>query len=554
MRFYGLFSIVWGIEFFSSVIARFPTKQGQELTRMKTMANISLFASIKGRLLPATNTLNKHSAGAYTYSDAHALAQVAMTGTFGALYYQDPMEELEYILDLAENVDPTYLAQTAIYTREQGHMKDMPAVLLAILARLDPILFTAAFPRVVDNGKMLRTFVQIIRSGQTGRKSLGSAPKRMVANWLNTASDWAILNANIGTSPSLADVIKMVHPKPENANREALFAWIIGKPCDLELLPKSVQDYVRFKETGSGPTPDVPFQMLTQLPLTTRQWTAIAKNASWQMTRMNLNTFQRHGVFKSAKMVQYVASVLRDPERITKARVFPYQLMTAYQALSDEMPLEIRSAMHDAMELAVGNVPTFEGEVVICPDVSGSMHCPVTGYRVGSTTKTRFVDVAGLVAAAVLRQNPRAEVLPFEMAVCNARLEPKDTVLTNARLLADLGGGGTNCAAPLELLVRKGKSPDLVVFVSDNQSWADAQYGRQGTEMMKQWEQLKRRNPKAKLICIDIAPYGTTQAKEREDVLNIGGFSDVVFDQIAAFAAGKLGPAHWVGEIEKVEI
>lgn len=521
--------------------------------RKKEMANKSVFASMRGRLLPATDTLNKHSAPAYAYSDAHALAQVAMTGTFGALHYQDPLQELEYILDLAEAVDPTFLAQTAVYTRENGHMKDMPAVLLAILARLDPILFTAAFPRVVDNGKMLRTFVQVMRSGQTGRKSLGSRPKAMVANWLNEASDWALLNANIGTNPSLADVIKMVHPKPKSAARAAFFAWIIGKPCDLELLPAAVQDYLRFKETGQGALPDVPFQMLTQLPLSSKQWARIAKNASWQMTRMNLNTFQRHGVLDMKNMRNHVASVLRDPARIAKARIFPYQLMTAYQALSADIPREIREGMHDAMELSVANVPVLDGSVVVCPDVSGSMNSPVTGFRVGATTKTRFVDVAGLVSAAILRRNPRATVLPFEVRVRDVRLESRDTILTNAARLADLWGGGTNCSAPLEWLVNNGKAPDLVIFVSDNQSWADQRQGR-GTAMMKQWELLKRRNPKAKLVCIDIAPYGTTQAKERDDVLNIGGFSDNVFDQIAAFAAGKLGPSHWVGEIENVKL
>ncbi|AXX98735.1 vWA domain-containing protein [Profundibacter amoris] len=517
------------------------------------MANKSVFASIKGRLLPATETLNKHAAPAYAHSDAHALAQVAMTGTFGAMVYTDPMEELEYVLTLAESVDPTFLTKTAIYTRQKGHMKDMPALLLAVLARLDPILFTTAFGRVVDNGKMLRTFVQIMRSGQTGRKSLGSAPKRMVANWLNEASDWAILNANIGNDPSLADVIKMVHPKPANAAREALFAWIIGKPCDVELLPLNVQEYLRFKETGKGPLPVVPFQMLTQLELTPKHWAKIAKNASWQMTRMNLNTFLRHGVLDMANMRKHVAATLRDPARIKKARVFPYQLMTAYQALSADMPAEIREALHDAMELAVQNVPTFKGSVVVCPDVSGSMHWPATGYRPGATTMTRYVDVAGLVAAAVLRKNPRARVLPFEVKVRETVLEPKDTILTNAQRLADLGGGGTNCSAPLEWLVAKGLSPDLVVFVSDNESWADTLTGR-GTAMMKQWNVLKQRNPKAKLVCIDIAPYGTTQAKEQKDVLNIGGFSDTVFDQIAAFAADRLGPSHWVGEIENVEL
>ena len=315
-----------------------------------------------------------------------------------------------------------------------------------------------------------------------------------------------------------------------------------------------MQDFLRFKETGKGAVPDVPFQMLTQLPLSTKQWAGIAKTASWQMTRMNLNTFLRHGVLADPKMCAHVAATLRDPAKIAKARVFPYQLMTAYQALSADMPVQIRDALHDAMELSVQNVPRLAGQVVVAPDVSGSMSGAVTGYRKGSTTATRFVDVAALVSAAVLRRNPSATVLPFEVKVRDVRLEPRDTILTNAARLSEMWGGGTNCAAPLEWLRAKGRAPDLVVIVSDNQSWTHAQFGNGGTLMMREWEKLKRRNPKAKLVCIDIAPYGTTQAKERDDVLNIGGFSDTVFDQIAAFAAGEMGPDHWVGEIEAVEV
>ncbi len=514
------------------------------------MANKSVFASMKGRLLPAASATNLAGAPAYTYSDAHALAQLAMTGTFGQTFYQDPMQELSRTLELAQKVDPSFLAKAAVYTRQQGHMKDMPALLLAVLSARDPILFQRVFGRVVDNGKMLRTFVQIMRSGQTGRKSLGSAPKRLVANWLNDASDRAILQANVGNDPSLADVIKMVHPKPSSKARDALFAWIIGKPCDVALLPDNVQDFLRFKRTGRGRVPNVPFQMLTQLELSTKQWAKIAENASWQMTRMNLNTFLRHGVLALPKMRRMIADRLRDPALVAKARVFPYQLMTAYQAMSSDMPAEIRDALHDAMELSVRNVPKLRGQVVVAPDVSGSMSGAVTGYRKGATTATRFVDVAGLVSAAVLRRNPSATVLPFEVKVRDVRLEPRDTILTNAARLADQWGGGTNCAAPLEWLLAKGRAPDLVIIVSDNQSWAHNQYGNAGTVMMQAWEKLKRRNPKAKLVCIDITPYGTTQAKERDDVLNIGGFSDTVFDQIAAFAAGEMGPDHWVGQIE----
>jgi 60 kDa SS-A/Ro ribonucleoprotein len=218
------------------------------------------------------------------------------------------------------------------------------------------------------------------------------------------------------------------------------------------------------------------------------------------------------------------------------------------------VPEVLRDALHDAMELSVANVPALAGTVAVCPDVSGSMSSPVTGYRPGATSVVRCIDVAALVAAAVLRKNRQAMVLPFEVAVRTTALEPRDTVLTNAAKLAALGGGGTKCAAPLAWLNAAVKAPDLVIFVSDNQSWVGAGNGGQATAMMAKWAKLKSRNPRAKLVCIDIQPYGTTQAVERPDVLNIGGFSDAVFDQIAAFAAGKMGADHWVGQIEATRL
>ena len=35
--------------------------------------------------------------------------------------------------------------------------------------------------------------------------------------------------------------------------------------------------------------------------------------------------------------------------------------------------------------------------------------------------------------------------------------------------------------------------------------------------MMVEWEKLKTRNPKAKLVCIDIVPNVSTQAPDRKD-------------------------------------
>jgi 60 kDa SS-A/Ro ribonucleoprotein len=130
--------------------------------------------------------------------------------------------------------------------------------------------------------------------------------------------------------------------------------------------------------------------------------------------------------------------------------------------------------------------------------------------------------------------------------------------MTNAEKLASLPCGGTNCSAPLALLNRRKAQGDLVIYVSDNESWIDSPsygcFGGGATETMKQWAAFKQRSPKARMVCIDIQPYGTVQAREREDILNVGGFSDQVFDLIAEFAAGRLSDDHWVGVIEAVEL
>src|SRR5205814_1450840 len=114
------------------------------------------------------------------------------------------------------------------------------------------------------------------------------------------------------------------------------------------------------------------------------------------------------------------------------------------------------------------------------------------------------------------RNNPETEVIPFETSVVSTtrlKLNPKDAIMTNAQKLAGIGGGGTNCSATLELLNSQNAKGDVCIYVSDNESWLDSgssHYSR-GTQTMVEWEKFKRRNPLAKLVCIDLTPTRTQQ-------------------------------------------
>lgn len=517
------------------------------------MANRILFRRMRGRLTPGADTVNEAGGRAYQLSPAAELAQYVMTGCLNQTYYATAENQLDRVLELSSQVDPEFVAKLAVCARRNGGMKDMPALLCAVLSVRDTMFFEKAARASLDSARMVRNFVQILRSGVVGRKSLGTAPKRFVQEWLYHQSDEALFRGAVGNEPSLADIIRMVHPRPATEAREALYAYLIGREYDAGQLPALVREYERFKADRSGLLPDVPFQYLAALDLSDAQWAEIARKAPWQMTRMNLNTFARHGVFSQPGMVEMIAERLRDPMKVRRARVLPYQLMVAYLQAGDGVPLVIREALQDALEIATENIPEFRGKVVVCPDVSSSMHSPVTGHRAGSASKVRCVDVAALVAASILRRNQWARIIPFTDRISTLKINPCDSVMTNATRMAKLPPGGTNCSLPLNQLVRENASVDLVVFISDNESWMDTGYGR-GTATMEAWEALRQRNPQARLVCLDIQPYGTSQARSRSDILNIGGFSDQVFTVVRDFARGTLNGEHWIERIGQLQL
>ena len=130
------------------------------------MANKSLFASLTNRL-PRANAVNEAGGPAYRLEPKHALAQIAATGTFGNAFYSTAETQLNEVLKLIDEVDNNvYLAKLALYAREKAFLKDMPAALLVALSVRDAELMHRVFDRVVDNGRVLRTVFQMIRSGQ----------------------------------------------------------------------------------------------------------------------------------------------------------------------------------------------------------------------------------------------------------------------------------------------------------------------------------------------------------------------------------------------------
>ena len=91
--------------------------------------------------------------------------------------------------------------------------------------------------------------------------------------------------------------------------------------------------------------------------------------------------------------------------------------------------------------------------------------------------------------------------------------------------------------------------------MSDQESWIGT--GRHGsTGVLTEWQTFVANQVRLhergwagpKLVCIDLQPYTTTQAPDRSDILNVGGFSDAVFNVVAVFLTEDAG--RFLAEVE----
>jgi 60 kDa SS-A/Ro ribonucleoprotein len=521
----------------------------------------NLIKSHRGELPPLPDTVNNAGGLAYKHDDYLAITQMALTGTLSDTFYVSAENQLEPILQLCDKVDVEFLAKLAVYARAKGNMRDMPALLAAAVAARDPSLLPKIWKRVINNRGMVRKFVKFIRSGLTGRKSFGSGPKRLIANWLLDLSPSEFLSAYVGNDPSMGDIIKMIRPAPRTPEQAAMFAWAIGADYDPEQLPDVIKGVRNFNLGLTTELPIAPFEMLAASPkMTPAHWVTLTRRLTWTQLVSNLNTLERHGVLSNPTTVGYIVTILVNKDLIVKARPMPYRLLTTYNETKGVVPTSISVAIQQALEIVLWNVPKLPSDATIFCDVSGSMRNPVTKQNETVQSKIRNVDIAALFTLALVRKNFDVKSFAFDHHLYEIYkgLNPVDSLVSITNNLAAINGGGTDTRLPFIYLLQQQIKTNLIIIVSDNESWSNRNsYNRR--EFFEQgvyplWKQYLAFNPDARLVCLDISPNNTSPIKSSESSFNIGGFSDNVFDLISDIANGGGTTDYMVEQVAKVEL
>lgn len=248
---------------------------------------------------------------------------------------------------------------------------------------------------------------------------------------------------------SLKTVIKMTHPKPENAEMEALWGRAIN---------------------GNLATPDTWEVGLTNCH------TPAEKKEFWtrMLTEKTEKGFNKLGALALIRNLRNMQSVNVDEDNIRSAlgsasmsKILPFQLVTAARYAP-----QLEDVLETKLLESIDSMEKLEGDTVVLLDTSGSMRSPLSGK--GETT---CQDVAASMGAIIRGVCNKSIIYTFQEDIQAVPSGRKGFALIDCVRRAPSGGTSvidcTNDAVRMYKESHNGKYPARVIVVTDEQTNSD---------------------------------------------------------------------------------
>lgn len=507
---------------------------------------------------------NREGAPSYHRSLEEQTVQVLTTGTLGTTFYASGEQlgtESMQVLTAMRKKDSGFLARALCWAREQGYMKTLPILGLAIHSAgrgTTKESFETIFDRIVRIPDDLRAFAKLC-TGEIiqGRKGLGGYSHDAVRAWVSEHLNeyWALkYGSNKSEHPTLRDILRMVRPVPTSPAQAELFRWIVRGELEddpslnpklhaFEQLKKSTNEQEIIECIRKG---RLPFEIVIPVvkEMTPAIWTELLYQAPYQNLLRNLATFTRHGVFTDEKNVEYAIGRLTDARAIEHAKVLPFRFFNAWKKYKESEYADIRiaDALRQALEISFVNMPEFGGgTVALGIDVSGSM-----GRVFGQKGSMKYCDIAGIFTGALLKRiQGRAISLPFEGHIVSSEgISGRDDIMVTAEKISEMSNGGsTAVGAPIEHLMKNKIAVDTFIGITDDQEWAYGEGYDCSGSFIELWRRYKKEvNPNAKAFLVRIAPYRDSVApKGEKDMYFISGWNANALRFIVSTIEGGAG-------------
>jgi len=525
----------------------------------------------------------ENSAGGFVYSvsDEQRLRRFLVLGTEGGTFYASQKDLTKVNVNFlkeyaAKDPDAFYNTLADVNNGNVAPRHSTVLLALAVLYTHGPAARAAIEPNFdtfVRTGTHLFEFVQYV----TMYRRWGRGLRRLIGSWYKTKDvptlAYQVVKYRQRDGWTHRDLLRKAHPQVDGALALVL-DYITHGPVTVEDAAKAekpttvnvdvadvIDEFEAVKRGDLKPeaAAALSWEMLpTESLKDPKVWISLIERGNLPYTAMlrNLGRMTSIGVFDTPAVTRMVTTRLRDPEAVRRARVHPFNVLTALKtyasgggfrgSLQWTAKQSIVDALDAAFYAAFGNVESTGKRICIALDVSGSMQTPL----MNSNVTARDGSVAMAMATLAADQDT-TEVIAFTSGgwsapgqgrgwyggsgVTELGLSPRRRLDDIVRETSRLGFGGTDCSLPMLWAQAKGKEFDAFVVYTDNETWAGT---IQPMDALRDYR--AKVNPEARLAVVGMTATQFTIADPQDSgTLDVVGFDASAPGLLSNFVSGR---------------
>ena len=450
---------------------------------------------------------------AYALNPKMELLSILLTSFLKDSFYQKGDKTLENLVKVINKIeDKKFVAKAALYARDKFNMRSVSHVVAGELATIvkgetwTKNFFEKIVVRVDDMSEIMSYYFSAIKANKKGKyRPVPNAMKKGFRSAFDKFDKYQLAKyRGENKSLKLIDLVNLVRPKATEKNTEALTLLVKNELKSFDTWEVKLSEAGKLGETEEA-----------KETLKANAWKELLETNKIGYFALLRNL--RNIILQAPEMIDKACELLTNENMVKKSRVLPFRFTTALEEIEKiGGDKRVIIALNKAVDLALKNVPVFEGTTLIAIDVSGSMG-------------GKPAEIASLFGAVLAKANDKADLLLFDTDTKFKVVNPMDSTLTIAKSLR-FNGGGTDFHC---IFISLKKAYDRIIILSDMQGWVGYQTP---TRTFKEYKSKFNCNPF--IYSFDLQSYGTTQFPE-DKVFCLYGFSDKIFEIMSMFEQDK---------------
>ena len=254
-------------------------------------------------------------------------------------FYENGEDCVRRIADLVRKVDAGFVAQLAVYAREEMHLRSVPMLLLVELANCHrgDSLVSRAVSRTVQRADEITELLMCYqwRMGKKNLHGLSSQLRKGLAEAFNRFDEYQFAKYNrTGRMVTLRDALLLVHPKPKDAAQADLFRKILNGNLET---PYTWETELSAAGKGKFESAEKRDEALRET------WQQLIRSGRLGYMAMMRNLSNMTNLCIDDESKRMVCRMLSDATAVRHSKQLPFRFLAAYlQLLHDVIPRPVQ--------------------------------------------------------------------------------------------------------------------------------------------------------------------------------------------------------------------